>query len=182
MKSLPITLLLVMAIALIRFLPHPENLAPVAAFALIGGFFLGKRHALWVPLAALLISDLILNTMAGYSAFHWPRLIDWAVFALIGSAALAVRERNWQAKLATTIAAPLLFFTISNFGVWLTGLNLAGVPYDKSLAGLGQCYLAGIPFLRGTLIGDWGFVALFALIHHLASQPNRRHSKITTSI
>jgi len=180
MKTTCLTLLLILAIGLIRFLPHPENLTPLAAFALIGGFYLGKRFALWVPLAALILSDLILNIMAGYSAFHWPRLIDWSVFVLIGVAALAVRQRGWQAKVATTFAAPLGFFAVSNFGVWLTGLSLSGLPYDKSLAGLGQCYLAGVPFLRGTLIGDWGFVALFALIHLLATRSERRALSLTS--
>jgi hypothetical protein len=26
-----------------------------------------------------------------------------------------------------------------------------------------DCYIAGLPFLRGTVVGDWGFMALFAL-------------------
>jgi hypothetical protein len=26
-----------------------------------------------------------------------------------------------------------------------------------------ECYAAGLPFLRGTVIGDWAFMALFAL-------------------
>ena len=74
---------------------------------------------------------------------------------LIGLAATAVRERSWQAKLATTIATPFFFFAVSNFGVWLTGINLAGVPYAKTFAGLLECYAAGLPFLRGTMLGDW---------------------------
>lgn len=164
---------LVAAIVAFRLLPHPENFAPIGAFALIGGFYLGKRHALWVPVAALFVSDLVLNSRAGYSVFHWPRLIDWSAFLLIGLAALAVRERGWKPRLGTVIAAPFFFFAVSNFGVWLTGLNLAGVPYAKSLAGLAECYLAGLPFLRGTVLGDWGFVALFAGVLHLASRSVR---------
>jgi hypothetical protein len=170
---MPLILALVAAIAAFRLLPHPENFAPVGAFALIGGFYLGKRYALWVPLVALFVSDLILNHWNGYAAFHWPRLIDWGAFLLIGLAALAVRERGWKSRLATTIAAPFFFFAVSNFGVWLTGLNLAGVPYAKNLAGLAECYLAGLPFLRGTVLGDWGFVALFAAALQLASRFHR---------
>jgi hypothetical protein len=127
-----------------------------------------------VPFAALFVSDLILNHWAGYGVFYWGRLIDWSAFLLIGLAALAVRERGWKSRLGTTIAAPFFFFAVSNFGVWLSGLNLAGVPYDKTFAGLAECYLAGLPFLRGTLLGDWGFVALFAGVLLFASRSVRR--------
>ena len=164
---------LVAAIVAFRLLPHPENFAPVGAFALVGGFYLGKRHALWVPFAALFVSDLVLNRWAGYGVFYWGRMIDWAAFLLIGLAALAVREHGWKSRLGTTIVAPLFFFAASNFGVWLTGLNLAGVPYDKSLAGLVECYVAGLPFLRGTVLGDWGFVALFAGVLHFGARSVR---------
>ena len=166
---MPALLSLVAAIVAFRFLPHPANVAPIGAFALIGGFYLGRRYALWVPFAALFLSDLFLNHQAGYAAFHWPRMIDWAAFLLIGMAALSVRERGWKTKLAATFATPFFFFAVSNFGVWLTGINLAGTPYPKTLAGLAECYVAGLPFLRGTMLGDWGFAALFVAIMHLAA-------------
>lgn len=168
-----VLLALVAAIAAFRFLPHPENFAPIGAFALIGGFYLGRRFALWVPLAALFVSDLLLNHLAGYAAFHWPRMIDWAAFLLIGAAALAIRAHGWKSKLALTLATPFFFYAVSNFGVWLTGLNLAGTPYPKTFAGLAECYLAGLPFLRGTMLGDWGFTALFAGIMQLAAISHR---------
>ena len=170
---MPLILALVAAMVAFRLFPHPENFAPIGAFALIAGFHLGKRYALWVPFAVLFVSDLVLNHWYGYAAFHWPRLIDWAAFLLIGLGALAVRERSWKPKLALTFATPFFFYGVSNFGVWLTGLNLAGLPYAKNLAGLAECYVAGLPFLRGTVLGDWGFVALFTLVMHLATRSER---------
>ena len=122
-----------------------------------------------VPFVALFLSDLFLNQQAGYAAFHWPRMIDWAAFLLIGMAGLAVRDRGWKMKLGATFATPLFFFAVSNFGVWLTGINLAGVPYAKTFAGLTECYVAGLPFLRGTMLGDWGFAALFIAVMQLAA-------------
>ena len=62
---------------------------------------------------------------------------------------------------------------MSNFGVWLTGLGLSGQPYAKSFAGLTECYVAGLPFLRGSLLGDWGFMALFAGVMTLAAATSR---------
>jgi len=166
---MPALIPLVAAIIACRLLPHPENFSPVGAFALVGGFYLGKRHALWVPFAALFISDLFLNLNAGFSAIYWPRAIDWAAFIIIGLAALAVRERGWKMKLGATLGTPFFFFTVSNFGVWLSGINLAGSPYAKTTAGLAECYAAGLPFLRGTVLGDWGFAALFTGVMMLAA-------------
>ena len=169
LKTMPALISLVAAIIAFRFLPHPGNFAPIGAFALIGGFYLGRRYALIVPFVALFLSDLFLNQQAGYAAFHAPRMIDWAAFLLIGLAALAVRERGWKMKLGATFTTPFFFFAVSNFGVWLTGINLAGVPYAKTFSGLVECYVAGLPFLRGTMLGDWGFAALFIGVMHLAA-------------
>lgn len=176
---MPALISLVVAIIAFRFLPHPENFTPIGAFALIGGFYLGKRFALWVPFAALFFSDLFLNLNAGFSAIYWPRAIDWSAFLLIGLAALAVRERGWKMKLGATLVTPVFFFAVSNFGVWLTGINLAGVPYAKTTAGLAECYAAGLPFLRGTLLGDWGFAALFTAVMMLAAAKSK-HAAVST--
>jgi hypothetical protein len=173
LKTMPTLISLVAAIIAFRFLPHPGNVAPIGAFALIGGFYLGRRYALIVPFVALFLSDLFLNQQAGYAAFHWPRMIDWAAFLLIGMAALAVRGRNWKMKLATIFVTPFFFFAVSNFGVWLTGINLAGVPYAKTFGGLIECYVAGLPFLRGTMLGDWAFSALFIAVMHLAAASSK---------
>jgi hypothetical protein len=154
--------LMILAGAIYRLVPHPENVAPIAALALIGGMFFGKRYALWLPLAILAVSDLILNARMNYPLFYWPRLIDYAAFAGIGLLGMWLRERPAKAKIAGALATPFAFFLVSNFGVWLFGLNLAGEFYPKTLAGLSACYAAGLPFLRGTIIGDYAFMALFA--------------------
>jgi len=173
MSSLVSLITLVVAMIAFRFMPHPENVAPIGAFALMGGFYLNRRLALLVPLLALLLSDLLLNAQMGYAAFHAPRLVDYAAFLAIGMAALAIRHKGWKVQLGGAAATPLFFYAVSNFGVWLTGLGLSGQPYAKSFAGLTECYVAGLPFLRGSLLGDWGFMALFAGVMALAAATSR---------
>ena len=51
------------------------------------------------------------------------------------------------------IASSVVFFIISNFGVWL----LSGF-YSLNFQGLLECYVAGIPFFRSTLISTLIFV------------------------
>jgi hypothetical protein len=160
-----LTILMVLGAGIFRLAAHGLgwwNVAPVAAMALLGGMYLGRRYALWIPLAVLAVTDVVLNVWMGYPMFYWPRAFDYAAFLLIGLLGLWARERKFGTKISAAITTPFLFFLISNFAVWLFGLG-ANAPYAKTLAGLIDCYAAGLPFLRGTLIGDWSFMALFAL-------------------
>ena len=121
-----------------------------------------------MPLAVLALTDLLLNAQMGYPIIYWPRVFDYGAFVLVGLLGLWVRERKLGAKIGAALATPFLFFLISNFAVWLFGLNLANEYYPKTLAGLLDCYAAALPFLRGTVIGDWAFMAVFALAIVLA--------------
>jgi hypothetical protein len=160
-----LTILMVLGAGIFRLAAHGFqwwNIAPVAAMALLGGMYLGRRYALWVPLAVLAVTDVVLNVWMGYPMVYWPRAFDYGAFLLVGLLGLWARERKLRVKISAAIATPFLFFLISNFAVWLFGMNLANAPYAKTLSGLVECYAAGLPFLRGTLIGDWSFMALFA--------------------
>lgn len=181
MSSLVSLITLVVAMIAFRFMPHPENVAPIGAFALMGGLFLNRRLALVVPVLALVLSDVVLNAQSGYSAFHAPRLMDYGAFLVIGMAGLAIRNKNWKLQFGGALAVPFFFYAVSNFGVWLTGLGLSGQPYAKSLAGLVECYVAGLPFLRGSMLGDWGFMALFAGVMAVAAAGSRTERAVVTS-
>ena len=156
---------------------HWWNIAPRAAMALIGGMYLGRRFALWVPLAVLVVTDVILNVRMHYPAFYWPRMFDYGAFLLIGLLGLWARGRKPGVKIGAAIATPFLFFLISNFAVWLFGMSGANTPYARTFSGLMECYTAGLPFLRGTVKGDWAFMAVFALtavlVQHFSVE--RRH-------
>ena len=59
-KYLIIAALIVLGVAS-RLLPHPPNFAPITALALFGGALLPGRAGLWLPLAAMAISDLFIG-------------------------------------------------------------------------------------------------------------------------
>ncbi len=161
-----LAILMVLGAGIFRLAAHEFqwwNIAPLAAMALIGGMYLGRRFALWVPLAVLALTDIILNVQMGYPAVYWPRAFDYGAFLLIGLLGLWARERKLGVKIGAALATPFLFFLISNFAVWLFGLSGANVSYTKTFSGLMECYTAALPFLRGTVIGDWAFMAVFAV-------------------
>jgi hypothetical protein len=146
---------LILAAALSRLLPHPDNFTPIAAMALAGGVYLEKRFALIVPLAALVISDFFIG-------FHNTILFVYGSFVLIGFMGLWLKShKKFLPVLGTALLSSILFFIITNFGVWLTG---GGWFYPRTWQGLVECYVMAIPFFRNTLAGDLVFTGvLFGL-------------------
>ena len=60
-QNLFVPLVIIFIAAVLRIIPHPANVAPIAAMALFGGVYLNKKYALVVPLLALFISDIFLG-------------------------------------------------------------------------------------------------------------------------
>lgn len=111
---------------------------------------LGWRLALWLPLAVMVVSDLIIGT-------HDTMPFTWGAFMLITLLGMSLRDvRNrWRVPLGA-LGSATIFFVISNFGVWLEGKM-----YAPTLAGLQECFVAALPFFRTTLLSDLAFSVLF---------------------
>lgn len=141
---------MILAAAASRLIPHPPNFTPVAAIALFGGAqFADKRAAFLVPLAGLFLSDLVLG-------FHRLMPVVYGAFALIVFVGIWVRHRPSSLRIAgAAIASAVLFFVLTNFGVWAFGTL-----YPKTGTGLINCYVAAIPFFRNMLLGNLLYSAL----------------------
>lgn len=140
-----------------RLIPHPPNVTPIAAMALFGGAYFSNLTAAYVvPLAAMLLSDVILR-------FHRTMPFVYASFLLIVLIGYRLRRRTGSAVALAALASSVLFFVVTNFGVWVTGTL-----YPKSLSGLATAYAAALPFFRNTIVGDLLYVAVlfggFALL------------------
>jgi hypothetical protein len=145
-----VILFAILAAAFLRLVPHPPNFTPIAAMALFGGAYLGRRWlAFAAPLGALVLSDLVLG--------FYPEAIFvyLSVVAIVLIGRLLARHRTVLRVGAAALASSLLFFLVTNFGVWLV-MDY----YPKDAAGLIACYVAAIPFFQNTLAGDLVFTAL----------------------
>ncbi len=133
-----------------RLIPHPPNFTPFAAMALFGGAYLSdKRLAFGLPLAALFVSDAVLG-------FYHGMIWVYGSFALIVCLGLQLQSRRRLLPIAgVALAGSVLFFALTNFGVWVGG----GL-YPRTLGGLGACYMAAIPFFQNTVAGDLLYTAL----------------------
>jgi hypothetical protein len=149
--------LFVLAAIVMRLLPHPWNLTPLGAmFLFSGATFRSKRDSLLVPLAALLISDYAVIHFIYREQYAWFSPFTWAGFLLVGLLGWTLRDkRSVRRVVGASLAGSLIFFLVSNFGVWV-GWKL----YAPTFAGLVNCYVAGLPFLRNTLVGDIAYAGL----------------------
>ncbi len=142
-----------------RLIPHPMNFAPIAALALFGGAYFDRRFAFALPFAVLIVSDAFLGFYEGiewvYGSFFLISLIGWSLRGRKSVAAIA----------GATLLGSVLFFVVTNFGVWLGG----GL-YTPDLAGLLNCYVAAIPFFRNSLAGDAFYAAALFGAAELASR------------
>ena len=135
-----------------RLLPHAPGFMPVAASALFAGRMLRvPALAAVVPLAAVLLSNVAL---AGD---------DWRITAVVCAAITlpafaGMLARRWQGAvpvIAAMLSCSLIFFVTTNFAVWAFGTL-----YPQTLQGLTQCYIAALPFLDRTVLGDLFWTAV----------------------
>jgi hypothetical protein len=162
--SKPRTLTLVAMIfsaALIRVIPHPWNMTPVAALAIFSGAqFEDRWLAFALPLLAVFLSDLVLGAFYPY---WWVVYIAHAFMVVIG---FSLREKQGMGRVATaSLVGSLIFFLISNLSHFLT----SGF-FTMTFAGLMQCYTQAIPFFRNTLLGDLFFTTVLFGTFHLAER------------
>ncbi len=143
-------ILVVLTAVLLRLLPHEPNVAPIGALALFGGAYLPKKQAAVVPMLAMLVSDFFLG-------FHSTMIWVYGSFLLIVGLGLWLRSNlNWRSVLLASAVSSILFYLITNFGVWFSGSL-----YPKTLNGLWESYFMGLPFFRNTLVGDFGYNLIF---------------------
>lgn len=155
---------MIVLVALSRLLPHPPNFTPVEAMALFAGAqFIDRRFAFLVPLAAMLLSDIVLGLVnGGLYLEHLASLPSLAVYGCIALGTVlgfTLRGRISSGRvLSGSIIASVLFFLVTNFAVWLTATPLSG--HTACAAGLVPCYVAAIPFLQWTLLGTLFYAAV----------------------
>lgn len=172
MINLVSAILLILFAAFSRLIPHPANFTPIAAIALFSAVHLNnKKLAIIVPVAAMLISNFFIGFYAGmewvYGAFV---VIALAGFWLKGRMENSEGSKKAAYLFGTTVVSSIIFFIISNFGVWITGAW-----YEKTFNGLVLCYTMAIPFYRNSLAGDLFYVlvmfGIYALITRYAKAP-----------
>lgn len=166
------TLILVALTTACKFFFGPDldwsGFSPVIAIALFAGFIIKQKDmSFLLPLAALFISDAVIQLLyiqdlfpyAGFYSGQWKNYFILLAATLIG---WALKGRNYSRLLAGAIAAPTVFFLLSNGMVWMG----SHVTYSKDFAGLMTCYEAGLPFYKNSLIATLLFLPVILFVYN----------------
>jgi len=153
----PISLILILAFA--RLIPHPPNFTPIIAVALISGYFFKNINlSLLILLVAMLLSDLFIGFYENMIFVYASLLLITFVFHKIS------KKINFKNLFIYGFAGSLIFFIVSNFGVWALGSpGVYDIAYEKNLNGLMQCYILAIPFFGNTFLSTliFAYPAIF---------------------
>lgn len=135
---------------------HLPNFSAIDAIALFCGAYFSRRSiALLVVFLSIWIGDIFLNKIflnhwvLFYSGFYW----QYACYFLITFLGTSLKDKVKPIRLISAcLASAVLFFAMSNFGVWYSGYL-----YPLTFDGLLACYIAAIPFFKNTLFSDLFF-------------------------
>ena len=158
----------------LMLVPHVWNFTPVTAALLYFGAR-GSRRQIWIPLVLLIAADLRLDAYYNYP-YSWDLFLTWGWYAgMLWLGTNLSQNTKWLRVAGSSLTGSVTFFLISNFGVW-AATNM----YPKTGAGLMACYLAGVPFFRGTLGGDLLYTAvMFGSAALIAMAMNQSQGRAT---
>ena len=152
---------LILLLAFSRFIPHPPNFTPIIAVAIMSGYFFKNIKLSFIT---LLISMLLVDVFIGfYKHMFFVYLSLFLITFIFFKISDKVNSKN---LFIFGFLGSLIFFLVSNFGVWASGVlsPITNLPYEKNLNGLINCYFLAIPFFTKTLISTifFSYVAYLA--------------------
>lgn len=147
---------IIVAAILFRVFPHAPNLVPVGAIALFAGYAIKSKWGVIIPVLIMIISDFFI----GFHNTMWFVYGSYVAITIMGR--VVAPQLSLPRVMCVSIAGSVLFYVVTNFGVWLMGTM-----YTKDISGLLQSYVYAIPFFRATLIGDLIFnTVIYSLFSH----------------
>lgn len=139
------SLLILVAVAsrIVNAEMHWYNFGPLVAISLFSGAVLkNKSYSFVLPLAAYFISDLYLQLVHHNGFYGISQFFVYGGMVLVVLLGIYMKKINAANVLGFTVGGSMLFWLISNFGVFVSGY------YGTGLQGLSATYLAAIPFYQ----------------------------------
>jgi hypothetical protein len=152
MTYLKFSLGIFLVLAASRFIPHPPNFTSLLALSFYIPAILGIK---FIP--ALLVSFIITDFIIG---LHGVTFFTWGSVILIGLMSKFFIKTIFT-RLSGSLLGAFLFFIITNFGVWSSGV------YGYTVDGLINCYILAIPFFSYSLLSTIIFSTLIESVYNL---------------
>ena len=153
---LKVTIGVLIALSASRFIPHPPNFTSLLALSFYIPAVFGIRYIPIVVLA-LLFTDIIIG-------FHSTMLFTSGSIIIIGLISKFF-NRSIIFRVSGALTGALLFFIITNFGVWISG------SYGYNLNGLITCYFLALPFFGYSILSTLVFSVIIETIYKFLKNP-----------
>lgn len=145
-KNLQLFFFIFLFLTISRLIPHEPNFTPILSISILGYLF-SKILLLKVliVLGSMFFSDLIIGV-------H-----DFIIYVYFSLMLLIIISNN-KNYIYMIFLGPLIFFIITNFGVWLSSAY-----YTKNIDGLIECFYMAIPFFKNTILSTFFYCILILL-------------------
>lgn len=173
-KLILFSLALVAVTTLVKYFLGPDldwsGFSPVIAIALFAGMIIPeRRQSFIIPLMALLLSDVIIHILYlqgafPYAGFYEGQWVNYLLLLLMTGLGWWLKGRRTVNLLIAAVAAPTVYFLLSNFAVWTGG---DGTYYSQNFDGLMTCYTLALPFYKNTLLATVLFLPVILLSYNL---------------
>lgn len=102
--------------------------------------------------------------------FYNGQLGIYTLFTVITVIGFFINKDKLASIILGSLAGIIFFFIASNFLVWIGGgLDINNQLYPKTFSGLMECFVAGLPFLKGSAYATFLFNGIFFGVYHLLS-------------
>ncbi len=160
--------LLILAASLYRVWDgRPYGFAPQIAMAIFGGAIIkNKKLAFILPLLSMFISDAIyqvlyINGYTSIQGFYEGQWQNYLLFGLLTAIGFLIKKVNVMNVLAASVAAPTVYFVLSNLIVWAGWQGPRGLGRPKTFDGLLMSYTDALPFYPNSIYATLIFSSLF---------------------
>jgi hypothetical protein len=161
--------ILVVLAAILKVTTFPHSINPIIAISLFSGVVISdKKLAFAMPLLAMFVSDVMLEVLNIAPGFYGMGQIgNYASLLLVTVLGFSMKKINVINIAGYSIGSSILFFILSNTNCFIfDNLNY----YGTGLQGWANCLVAGIPFVKNSLITDLSFSAVLFGSYILASK------------
>ncbi len=157
-------ILLMVIVSCTRFINIPgigvgQNFTALGGLAIFSGvYFKPLWKAVLLTLLTYFLSDLIINVIiygGKYGVMYQGFYVQYALIASISLLShLIIKKLSVTNILVSALLGSIVFYIGSNFMVWAAGglMPITNLPYEKSINGLMQCYVNGLPFANNFLV------------------------------
>ena len=150
MSNFKISIGILLVLATSRFIPHPPNFTSLIALSFYVPTLLGRKY---IP--AVILSFVLTDLIIG---LHSTILFTWGSILIISLSSKFFKNYMLN-RLLGALSGAIIFFIVTNFGVWSLG------SYGYTLHGIISCYILALPFFGYTIISTFLFSSLIETLY-----------------